>query len=137
MIERWDAIRQDPDEYAARIRDPHRRQLNRPGRDARTALEKRRSDLARELTSRLIGADGRDPLVFVHFPAAWSGLEVRPSLVGLTGIAAVWFALSLAIAGQGDERDCPACFVAFKPTRSDARFCSPACKLRAHRLARA
>lgn len=138
VIEHWDAIRRDPDEYGARIRDPHRKALDRPGRDPRTTLEKRRADLAREVNHKLLaGGEGREPLVSVHFPADWSGLQVTPMRVGNSGLAAVWWTLAQAISGQGAFRDCPVCLVAFEPSRSDARFCSPACKLKAHRSAHA
>ncbi len=178
LLEQWDAIRQDPDEYAARIRDavgsrgvPNHQRLKklredelepegrRPetalekrraeiaaaslSRSPRTALEKRRADLASELRYKLTTGralherrtpdDEREPLVLVHFPDDWSGLRVEPARAGLNGLSAVWFALAQAISGHGLERDCPFCHVAFEPVRSDARFCSPGCKLKAHR----
>ena len=131
-LRRWDAIRNRDDSDAARIRDAKvqarlktkRKLSDWIGVDSRTDLERQRARLAQDINEQLAR------VVTIRLSA--SLLELSPvSKVGQLGL--IWLHLARAISGQHPERECRWCGEAFTSKRSDARFCSAACKLKANR----
>lgn len=102
------------------------REWKRVGRAQRAELNRERAVLARTINRRLVSS------AVVRLTGDLANLAIEPALAN-PGAAVVWIALALAIVGKGSQRDCPVCGDLFAPARADARFCSGACRVAAHR----